>query len=104
MWYHHVYAMPFIYYHNGYSGYVGGGGRVRSLGAGAYEPHIGSGARTTVVRGGFGGIGGARGFSGSWHAGHRQHAPARLAAPRPDAGGGQAQRPDARSVPGSLLS
>jgi len=65
MWYHHVYAMPFIYYHNGYSGYVGGGGRVRSLGAGAYEPHIGSGARTTVVRGGFGGIGGARGFSGS---------------------------------------
>src|SRR6476646_10719944 len=34
-WYHHAYTMPFIYYHNGYSGYVGSGGRVRSLGAGA---------------------------------------------------------------------
>src|SRR5260221_501252 len=38
MWYHHVYAMPFIYYHNGYSGYVGGGGRVPSLAEVAYRP------------------------------------------------------------------
>lgn len=69
MWYHHVYSMPFIYYHNGYSGYVGSGGRVRSLGAGSYSPgfrtSVGSGSRTTVIRGGFGGIGGARGFGGS---------------------------------------
>ena len=66
-WYHHAYTMPFIYYHNGYSGYVGSGGRVRSLGSAAYSPHaIGSSVgRTTVVRGGFGGIGGIRGFGGS---------------------------------------
>jgi hypothetical protein len=70
MWYHHVYSMPFMYYHNGYSGYIGSGGRVRVLSPGAYSPgfrssSIGSGSRTTVVRGGFGGIGGARGFGGS---------------------------------------
>lgn len=65
-WYHHAYAMPFLYYHNGYSGYVGSGGRVRALSAGSYAPHVaGSSARTTVVRGGFGGIGGVRGFGGS---------------------------------------
>ena len=66
-WYHHAYAMPFLYYHNGYSGYVGSGGRVRSLGASAYSPHVGGSSvgRTTVVRGGFGGIGGVRGFGGS---------------------------------------
>ena len=62
MWYHHVYSMPYIYYHNGYSGYVRSGGTVRSLGSGAYSASSG---RTTVVRGGFGGIGGSRGFSGS---------------------------------------
>ena len=67
MWYHHVYAMPFVYYHNGYSGYVRTGGSVRSLGSGAYSPSVGSSSsgRTTVVRGGFGGIGGAHGFGGS---------------------------------------
>ncbi len=69
MWYHHAYAMPFIYYHNGYSGYVGGGGRVRSITPGSYSPGFRSGSvsggRTTVIRGGFGGIGGAHGFSGS---------------------------------------
>lgn len=69
MWYHHVYSMPFIYYHNGYSGYIGNGGRVRVVSPGSYRPgfntrSIGS-PRTTVIRGGFGGIGGARGFGGS---------------------------------------
>ena len=66
MWYHHVYAMPFLYYHNGYSGYVRSGGRVRALSASTYSPHVGGIAgRSTVVRGGFGGIGGSRGFGGS---------------------------------------
>ena len=65
MWYHHVYSMPYIYYHNGYSGYIGSGGRVRSLGAGAYSAHPSVSGRSTVVRGGFGGIGGSRGFGGS---------------------------------------
>lgn len=66
MWYRHAYTMPFIYYHNGYSGYVRSGGRVRALSAGSYAPHVGGSApRSTVVRGGFGRIGGFRGFSGS---------------------------------------
>jgi hypothetical protein len=66
MWYHHVYAMPFLYYHNGYSGYVRSGGRVRALSGDAYSAHVGGSAgRSTVVRGGFGGIGGSRGFGGS---------------------------------------
>ena len=67
MWYHHVYAMPFLFYHNGYRGYVGSGGRVRPLSSSSYSPHVGipSGGRAAVVRGGFGRIGGSRGFSGS---------------------------------------
>lgn len=67
MWYHHVYASPFIFYHNGYSGYVRSGGSVRALSPSAYgSPSLGASAgRTTVVRGGFGGIGAAHGFSGS---------------------------------------
>ncbi len=66
-WYHHVYAMPFMYYHNGYSGYIGTGGRVRSLNPGVYSRNYSGPAlgRNTVVRGGFGGIGGSRGYSGS---------------------------------------
>ena len=67
MWYHHIYASPFLFYHNGYSGYVRSGGTVRALSPSAYSPHLGgsSAGRTTVVRGGFGGIGGVRGFGGS---------------------------------------
>jgi hypothetical protein len=67
MWYHHIYAAPFLFYHNGYSGYVGSGGRVRALSPSSYSPHYSgsSAGRSTVVRGGFGGIGGSRGFSGS---------------------------------------
>jgi hypothetical protein len=65
MWYRHAYTMPFLYYHNGYSGYVRSGGRVRSLGAGTYSRNGGpSASRGTVVRGGFGGIGSSRGFGG----------------------------------------
>lgn len=66
-WYHHVYAMPFLFYHNGYSGYVRSGGRVRALSPGAYSRNYvaTSRPRTTVVRGGFGNIGGSRGFGGS---------------------------------------
>jgi hypothetical protein len=65
MWYRHAYTMPFLFYHNGYSGYVRSGGRVRALSASSYAPHIGgSSPRSTVVRGGFGRIGGVRGFGG----------------------------------------
>ncbi len=65
MWYHHVYSYPLLYYHNGYSGYVGSGGQVRVLSPSTYSPGNVSAPRTTVVRGGFGGIGDAHGFSGS---------------------------------------
>ncbi len=67
MWYRHVYAMPFLYYNNGYGGYVRSGGSVRALSPGAYSsPSLGgSPGRTTVVRGGFGGIGEAHGVAGS---------------------------------------
>ena len=66
-WYRHVYTMPFLYYHNGYSGYVRSGGSVRALSSGVYSQHYSGPAlgRSTVVRGGFGSIGGARGFGGS---------------------------------------
>jgi hypothetical protein len=69
-WYPHVYAMPALFYFNGYSRYVASGGRVRMMSPSAYSPSVGgsrvSGQRTTVVRGGFGGIGSARGgFAGS---------------------------------------
>ena len=67
MWYHHVYAMPFMYYRTGYSGYLRNGGSVRSLPASTYSPNYrgATSGRSTVVRGGFGSIGGTRGFGGS---------------------------------------
>ena len=67
MWYHHVYSMPFLYYNNGYSGYVRSGGVVHVLPSSSYSPHVGapSAGRTTVVRGGFGGIGGAHASAAS---------------------------------------
>lgn len=69
-WYPHVYAMPALFYYNGYSRYVASGGRVRVLSPSSYTPSVSGGraaaSRTTVVRGGFGGIGSARGgFAGS---------------------------------------
>ncbi len=66
MWYHHVYAMPFMFYRNGYNGYVGRGGRVNALPASTYSSQYrATSGRSTVVRGGFGGIGSSRGFGGS---------------------------------------
>ncbi len=50
-WYPHVYGHPFLYYSQGYGSYIAGGGRVRSIAPGSFEPRAG------VVRGGFGGIG-----------------------------------------------
>ena len=71
MWYHHIYAQPALFYYNGYSRYVGSGGRVRVISPSSYSPSIGehatpASARSTVVRGGFGSIGSAHGgFAGS---------------------------------------
>lgn len=66
MWYHHVYAMPFMYYRNGYSGFLRTGGRVNALPMSTYSPsyRAPAGSRSTVVRGGFGSIGTSRGFGG----------------------------------------
>ena len=69
-WYPHIYSQPALFYYNGYSHYVGSGGSVRVISPGSYAPGIGgaampSGARSTVVRGGFGGIGAAHGVAGS---------------------------------------
>jgi hypothetical protein len=66
-WYPHVYSHPALFYYNGYSGFVGSGGRVRAISPGNYSPSLGgsSAGRSSVVRGGFGGIGSSRGFSGS---------------------------------------
>ena len=64
MWYHHIYSSPALFYYNGYSGYVRSGGVVHALSPGTYTSPAG-GARSTVVRGGFGGIGEAHGAAGS---------------------------------------
>jgi hypothetical protein len=61
-WYPHVYSYAPLFYYNGYSRYVSTGGRVRAISPSVYSPSAG---RSSVVRGGFGGIGGARGFGGS---------------------------------------
>ena len=65
-WYPHVYAYAPLFYYNGYSHYVATGGRVRVMPPSVYAPSVaGAAARSTVVRGGFGGIGAAHGFGGS---------------------------------------
>jgi hypothetical protein len=61
-WYPHVYAYAPLFYYNGYSRYVATGGRVRAISPSVYSPNA---SRSSVVRGGFGGIGSARGFGGS---------------------------------------
>lgn len=65
-WYPMIYAMPALAYYNGYSRHVASGGRMRVASASSYSPRVGAptAGRSTVVRGGFGGIGGSRGFSG----------------------------------------
>jgi uncharacterized membrane protein YgcG len=72
-WFPHVYPYAPLFYYNGYSRYVASGGRPRALPMSAYTPApngargrsgFSSSGRSTVVRGGFGGIGGSRGFGG----------------------------------------
>jgi hypothetical protein len=61
-WYPHVYAYSPLYYYNGYSHYVAAGGRASAVAPSGNAP---SAARSTVVRGGFGGIGAAHASAGS---------------------------------------
>ena len=61
VFYPHVYSYAPLFYYNGYSRYVSTGGRVRSISRSVYSPNA---SRSAVVRGGFGRIGGARGFGG----------------------------------------
>jgi hypothetical protein len=65
-WYPHVYANPALFYYDGYSRYIGSGGRVGVMPPAVYEPGARGAAavRSTVVRGGFGGIGAAHASAG----------------------------------------
>src|ERR1700687_2320955 len=81
MWIGHSYARPCLFYSNGYSSYVAGGGQVRSLAPGAFAVPPGGGVGGAVgtgsgvrgaagatggtTRGGFGGIGAGHGSSGT---------------------------------------
>ena len=65
-WYPHVYPYAPFFYYNRYTGFIGSGGRVRSISPTVYVPHVSTpAARPSVVRGGFGGIGAGHGASGS---------------------------------------
>lgn len=72
-WFPHVYPYAPLFYYNGYSRYLAAGGRARALPMSAYTPAPGGirgragvpGSRSTIVRGGFGRIGGSRGFGGA---------------------------------------
>jgi hypothetical protein len=64
-WYPHVYPYAGLWYMNRYSGYVGSGGRVRTMSPTVYSPSYSAPARPSVVRGGFGGIGAGIGAAGS---------------------------------------
>ncbi len=71
-WFPMAYAYAPLFYYNGYSRFVAAGGRARALPMSSYSPTArgirarsdASRPRTAVVRGGFGGIGGSRGFGG----------------------------------------
>lgn len=80
LWIAHGYSRPFLFYSNGYSNYVAGGGQVRALGSQAFAVPAGgrgigagpgaAGARagggaSATTRGGFGGIGSGHVSSGS---------------------------------------
>jgi hypothetical protein len=82
MWIGHSYARPFLFYSNGYSSYVAGGGQLRSLpsaafavppagtpgaaGAGSASGSRGSASATGgTTRGGFGGIGAGHSSAGT---------------------------------------
>lgn len=64
-WYPHVYPFAAMYYLSRYNGYVGSGGRVRSVSPTVYAPRVAVPSRPSVVRGGFGGIGAGHGAAGS---------------------------------------
>lgn len=64
-WYPRVYPYAPIWYYSRYTGFIGGGGRVRTISPTVYAPHVSAPARTSVVRGGFGGIGEGFGAAGS---------------------------------------
>jgi hypothetical protein len=78
MWIGHSYARPFLFYSNGYSSYVAGGGQARSVPPGAFAVPPGAGvggagsgvrgaagATSGTTRGGFGGIGAGHSSSGT---------------------------------------
>ena len=64
-WYPHVYSYAPLYYYNGYHSYVSRGGRVRSLSPTTYSAPRATPSRSSVVRGGFGGIGSGHASAGS---------------------------------------
>jgi hypothetical protein len=65
-WYPHVYPYAGQFYYNRYTGFLAGGGRVRSISPTVYVPSAPApAARPSVVRGGFGAIGAGHGAAGS---------------------------------------
>jgi hypothetical protein len=64
-WYPHVYPYAPIWYYSRYTGFIGSGGRVRTISPTVYAPSVSTPARPNVVRGGFGGIGEGFGAAGS---------------------------------------
>ena len=65
-WYPHVYAYDPIWYYTRYTGFLGSGGRVRSISPTVYVPSRSAAvSRPSVVRGGFGSIGHGFGSAGS---------------------------------------
>lgn len=64
-WYPHVYSYAPIWYYTRYTGFIGSGGRVRSISPTVYAPSVAAPSRPSVVRGGFGGIGEGFGAAGS---------------------------------------
>ncbi len=65
-WYPHVYPFGALYYYNRYTGFIAGGGHVRTMSPTVYVPTTSTpAARPSVVRGGFGTIGSGLGAAGS---------------------------------------
>ncbi len=71
-WYPRVYPYAPFWYHNRYSHYISTGGIVHALAPSVYVPSARSSSRsssfssrTSVFRGGFGGIGSGHSFAGS---------------------------------------
>jgi hypothetical protein len=66
MWYPHVYPYGALYYYSRYTGFLAGGGHVRTMSPTVYVPSTSSPvSRPSVVRGGFGNIGSGKGAAGS---------------------------------------